>query len=227
MIRIGLCDDEINVIKGIAKIMESSLINLDLDAEIVVITDNQEQIFSAIKNNEIDVLFLDIDFKSSDKNGIKFAKELRQINKMFKLVFLTGHFEYSLLAFKCKTFDYVLKPITIQNLEPVLMRLKEDIENNSFDFIKVNKNFTIRTNDILFIERNKSKAIIHTASSNYESCLSLNAVLENLPNSFIRIHRSYIINQNQIQTIDKENKIINFEGNKFCPISQFDFKEFN
>lgn len=226
MIKIGLCDDEINIVKGIAKIIESSLINLNISAEIVLVTNSQEQVLDAIKNKEIDILFLDVDFKNTGKNGIKFARELRQINKTFRLIFLTAHFEYSLLAFKCKTFDYILKPITRQNLVPVLKRLKEDIENCSNDFLKVNKNFIIRTSDILFIERNKSKAVVHTANSYYESCFSLNTVQKCLPNSFIRVHRSYIVNQDQIQTIDKENKVVNFHNNKSCPVKQLGFKEF-
>ena len=224
MIKIGLCDDEKNVLSSISKILESTLISLEIDAEIVVASSDQNLILSAIKNRQIDVLFLDIDFKDSDKNGIKFAKELRSINSDFKLIFLTGHFEYSLLAFKCKTFDYILKPITVQNLSPTMRRLKADLENRTNKFLKVNKNFTLRTDDILFIERNKSKAVFYTICTNYESCYSLNEIHKHLPPSFVRIHRSYIINPNRIKTIDKERKIIIFENNSSCPIG--DFKEF-
>lgn len=224
MIRIGLCDDEINVANSIAKILESTLINLDMDAEILLITDNQSKVISAIRNKELDVLFLDIDFKNSDKNGIKLARELRNINANFKLIFLTGHFEYSLLAFKCKTFDYILKPITSQNLGPTVKRLQLDIQNNTANFLKVNKAFTIRTDEILFIERNKSKAIVHTTNANYESCYSLNSIHQELPASFIRIHRSYIINREKIRAINKDGKVIIFENNISCPIG--DYKEF-
>lgn len=221
MIKIAICDDEQNVLKSISKILESCIINLDLDAEIILETTSQEQIISAIKNKEIDVLFLDIDFKNSEKNGIKLAKELRALNSNFKLIFLTGHFEYSLLAYKCKTFDYVLKPITYQNLLPTIKRLKADFENDTSAFLKISKNFSLRTDEILFIERNKSKAIVHTINSIYSSSYSLNTLLEELPSSFIRIHRSYIINQDKIKIIDRENKQIIFDNNNSCPIGNF------
>lgn len=221
MIKIGICDDEKNVLKGIAKILESCIINLDVDAEIVLETTEQSDIISAIKNKDIDVLFLDIDFKNSERNGIKLAKELRTLNSNFKLIFLTGHFEYSLLAYKCKTFDYVLKPITYQNLTPTIKRLKADFENDTSNFVKISKNFSLRTDDILFIERNKSKAIVYTSDSIYSSSYSLTTLLEELPSSFIRIHRSYIINQDRMKVIDRENKQIIFDNNKSCPIGNF------
>lgn len=221
MIKIGICDDEPNVLKGISKILESCIINLDLDAEIVIETTEQADIISAIKNKEIDVLFLDIDFKNSERNGIKLAKELRTLNSNFKLIFSTGHFEYSLLAYKCKTFDYVLKPITYQNLMPTVKRLKADLENDTSNFVKISKNFSLRTDDILFIERNKSKAVVYTSDSIYSSSYSLTTLLEELPSSFIRIHRSYIINQDRIKIIDRENKQIVFDNNNSCPIGNF------
>lgn len=221
MIKIGICDDEKNVLKGISKILESCIINLDLDAEIVIETTEQTDILSAIKNKEIDVLFLDIDFKNSERNGIKLAKELRTLNSNFKLIFLTGHFEYSLLAYKCKTFDYVLKPITYQNLMPTVKRLKADLENDTSNFVKISKNFSLRADEILFIERNKSKAVVHTTDSIYSSSYSLTTLLEELSSSFIRIHRSYIINQDRIKVIDRENKQIIFDNNKSCPIGNF------
>lgn len=64
MIKIALCDDNIKSIENIAKLMESTIIQLDLDAEIITVTDNQNIIYEEIKNNNIDVLFMDIDFQN-------------------------------------------------------------------------------------------------------------------------------------------------------------------
>lgn len=220
MMKIGLCDDELDSLKYTSKIIEAQIINMNLDAEIVVITDDQELIKQKVVNHEIDVLFLDIEFKSGGKNGITFANELRTFNKDFSLIFVTAFFEYSMLAYQCKTFGYVLKPITMQSIAPIMLRLQSEFFQEPHNFIQLNKSESIRAKDILFIERNKSKTKVYTACDTFETNYSLNSMQEFLPKDFIRVHRSYIVNQNNIQGINKNEKIILFENKLSCPLGQ-------
>lgn len=221
MIKVGICDDESHTLKAIEKIIESASILIDFDIEISCVTDNQSVIYDKIEKRELDILFLDIDFNNNTKNGIEFALELRKINKNFKLIFLTGHFEYAFMAYGCKTFDYILKPIDIDKAVKILERLKDEFSTPSSGFIKLNKDYTVRTKDIFFIERNKSKTTIYTKDSTYETCYSLNAIKDELPDSFLRIHRSYIVNQDEIVKINRENKTIYFDNGLNCPLGQF------
>lgn len=64
MIKIALCDDNLKSIENISKLMESIIIELDIDAEITLVTDNQDKIYDEIKNDNIDILFLDVDFQN-------------------------------------------------------------------------------------------------------------------------------------------------------------------
>lgn len=217
MISIGICDDDTSSINYIKRLVEAGLISIDFDAEITSATTNQQDIYNMIKNREIDILFLDINF-ANETNGIEFATELRKVNKKFKLVFVTSHFEYAMLAFSCKTFDYILKPIDIDKVTYVLERLKDDLTSAHTRFIKLNKDHLIRTEDIYFIEHNKSKTTIYTKDKVYETTSSLNTITTSLPDSFIRNHRSYIINQDEICRIDKEDKLIYFNNGLSCPM---------
>ena len=218
---IAICDDELPVVKAIAKITESVIISNNFDAEISLVTTEQALIYQEIKNHEIDVLFLDVDFNNNGRNGIEFGIELRKINKDFKLIFMTSHLEYVMLAYKCKTFDYISKPIDADKIYSVLKRLTTDLSECELGLLKINKDYMLRTKDILYIERNKSKATIYTKDSAYETCHSLNSLESELPNNFIRVHRSYIVNSNQISKISKENKAIYFNENLSCPLGQF------
>lgn len=218
---IAICDDELPVLKAIAKITESVIISNNFDAEISLATTEQSLIYEGIKNHEIDVLFLDVDFNNNGKNGVEFGIELRKINKDFKLIFMTSHLEYVMLAYKCKTFDYISKPIDSDKVAAVLKRLTADLSECELGLLKVNKDYMLRTKDILFIERNKSKATIYTNDATYETCYSLNSLESELPNSFVRVHRSYIVNSNQIYKISRENKSIYFNENLSCPLGQF------
>ncbi len=221
MINIALCDDSLKSLENISKIMEATIIKLDIPAKITIVTNEQKKIYDEIKNRNIDVLFLDINFKNTGTNGIDFAKQLRKFNKDFYLIFLTAHFEYSMLSFKCKTFDYILKPTSRQKIESIFERLREEFtSSNSTLFIKITKDISIKASDILFIERNLNKSLVHTKNSVYETNLSLNNIYDNLPNDFYRNHRSYIVNKNAIEQIDKRNKIIYFNSSKSCPIGK-------
>jgi len=95
------------------------------------------------------------------------------------------------------------------------------LSETELGLFRVNKDYMIRTKDILFIERNKSKATVYTKDSTYETCSSLNTLEHELPNSFVRVHRSYIVNKDQISKINKESKSICFENNICCPLGQF------
>ena len=221
---IAICDDELAVLKAIAKITEASIISNNINAEVSLATTEQSLIYDGIKNNEIDVLFLDVDFNNLGMNGIQFGIELRKINKNFKLIFMTSHFEYVMFSFKCKTFDYIMKPLDLEKITNVLKRLESDLAETELGLLKVNKDYIVRTKDILFIERNKSKATIYTKDSTYETCSSLNTLEHELPKSFVRVHRSYIVNKEQISKISKENKSIYFNESLSCPLGQFNFR---
>lgn len=220
MIRIALCDDNLKSIENIAKLMEAAIIELDLDAEISIVTDNQNIIYNEIKNKNIDILFLDVDFQNTGKNGVEFASELRKFNKEFYLVFLTAHFEYSLLSFKCKTFDYILKPITNSAIATVFKRFKEEFTTNDNKmFVNIKKGLSIRANDILFIERKQNRTYIHTKNCTYDSSISLNNIYKILPHDmFLRNHRSYIVNTQAISNVNKSSSKIFFDKTLSCPM---------
>lgn len=67
MIKIALCDDNLKSIENISKLMYSAIVELDIDAEIVLVTDNQNKIYEEMKNGNIDILFLDVDFQNGRK----------------------------------------------------------------------------------------------------------------------------------------------------------------
>ena len=219
MISIGMCDNDIKLTQTIAKILESKIIENDFDAEIVVVTDDQKKIYEMIKNKEIDVLILDIDFGKNGKNGIDFAHELRSINKDFYLIFLSAFSRYMSISFLSKTFDYLIKPVNAEVISELICRLKNDIEQNKNLFLKINKSLLVRTDEILYIEKQRNKAIVYTNIKNYTMFGSLNEILDKLPNYFKKCHRSYIINENKIMTIDKKNSIAYLSKDITCPIS--------
>ena len=139
MINIGMCDDNLESIRLASKFLESELMEQDVDAEISLVTTSQKEIFDAIYKKDIDVLILDIDFKSYGKNGLEFAKDLRSINKDFYLVFLSAHQRYMHVSFYVKVFDYLVKPINKETISSLVERIKEEFtyDTNIFLHLKM------------------------------------------------------------------------------------------
>lgn len=221
MIRIAMCDDDIEGIHNIARIIESIIISIDMNAEIVCITDDQAEIYELIKNKQIDVLFLDIDFRNKNqKSGLDFGKDIRKIDKDFYLIFLTAHFEYVGLGYECKAFRYIMKPADKNIFEDCMIALKEDTEFNTSRFFRLNSNTVIKLSDIVYIEKDSMKANICTNKEIYTIYKSLDRLLTSMPGYFSRSHKSYIVNTNKITFIDFKNHNIQMNNGSICPIGR-------
>jgi response regulator of the lytR/algR family len=221
ILKIGMCDDELGSIKSFANMLESEIIRQDLDAEITLITSNQKEIFDAVFNREIDILFLDVDFKNNGKNGLDFAEDLRRINKEFFLIFLSAHQRYMHVSFYVKVYDYIVKPANKDVIEELVSRLKGEFKGNKSLFLHLNKWITVRIDDILYIEKIGNKCNIVTTYSTQTSTKSLETLLSELPNYFRKCHRSYILNEKKIIGIDKKEKYAFFPKGVKCPINSY------
>lgn len=220
MINFVICDDEINMLNKMCFLFEKSFIKNDYDAKIVLKTTNYNNLLAFVQNNKVDVIVLDIEFKNSPNNGLDIAKEIRKVNKNCYLIFATSHFEYILQAYQLKTFDYLIKnAVTLDSISNTLSRLFDDIENNNSLFFRIdNKGSFIDLNDVQFIEKVGVKLIYHTSQNSYETYNSFTKIENKLPNNFVRCHKSYIANLNNIIHVSFSEGIILFKNNSSCYI---------
>ena len=164
------------------------------------------------------MLFLDINLKNK-LTGLDIAEQIRKKNKNIYIIFITGHLEYALVAYKYKTFDYIPKPFVSERLELTISRLFEDIKSNVSNFIKVgNSQMLIRENDVLYIKKDNMKLTYHTQFQDYSSYIAFNKIEKTLPRNFVRCHKSYIVNIDCINTIDTIKNYIYLYNNDVCPI---------
>ena len=213
MLNFVLCDDNINILDKLKKTIESLFIEHNLEAEVSYSSNNPDNILKFVKENNVDVLILDINLHSSI-TGIELAEKIRENNKKIYIIFTTGHLEYAMLAYKVKTFDYLAKPITKERLEETILRLFDDIKSSPKKYIRVgNKNTLINLDDIYYIKKDGMKLIFQTKNNQYTTYSSFNKIQSCLPENFIRCHKSYITNIDNIENI-KSNNIISFENNE-------------
>ena len=218
MMNFVICDDNLNLMEKLSKLLETIFIKNDYRASICFKSDNSEKILDYVRENKVDVIMLDINLKSN-KNGLDLANEIRKINKDIYLVFMTAHLEYVMLAYKYKTFDYIPKPISYERLEETITRLFDDIHSLPKKYLKIdNKNTIIDQAEIQFIKRDGMKLVFHTPSRDYDTYSSFNKFQDKLPSNYYRCHKSCIANIDQIKDVEPVSGIVTFRDGSTCDI---------
>lgn len=218
MLNFVICDDNLNILDRLDKMLNIIFTKKDFDAEITFKSDDCDELLRYIACNNVDVVILDINLKSN-KNGLDIAEQIRKINKDVYLIFMTAHLEYVMVAYKYKTFDYIAKPINYDRLEETIIRLFEDVNGIPKKYIKIDaRNTLVDESQIQYIKRDAMKLVFHTASRDYDTYSSFNKFQDKLPENFVRCHKSYIANINQIKDVEPVHGRITFKDGHSCEI---------
>lgn len=194
--------------------------------ELVGAFDNPLDAIDFLSGNGIDLIFVDI--QMPDLTGIEFARTLENAPK---LIFTTAYEKYALEGFKLNAVDYLLKPFSYEEFLKAAQKARKQAEleagmpqsieaNNQFLFLKSEyKIRRINFNDILYIEGLKDYIKVYTTSED-KPVLSLNSIKsleQKLPEDrFMRVHRSFIVNLDRIDTIERSRIIF---GKTYIPVS--------
>lgn len=217
MIKFAMIEDDKNLLNDLYKILESIFMKYDFDAEIVFYSTDVNELLNYIKNYKVDVLFLDIDLKSN-LSGLEIAELVRSSNKDCYIIFETAHLEYGLIAYKYKTFDFICKPVTLQRVEECVLRLFDDISGLTKKFVRINnKNTIIAEADIKYIKKDGMKLIFHTENREYEIYSSFLKIQDSLPSNFVRCHKSFIVNIDNVTKVESNKNIVYFNDSS-CDI---------
>ncbi|MBO9731490.1 MAG: response regulator transcription factor [Chitinophaga sp.] len=175
------------------------------------IMENAIDAWTFLQNNSVDLIFLDIEMPQLD--GLRFLETLK--NPPF-IVFTTAYTEYAVKAFELAVSDYLLKPFSFERfliaVDRVLsqmnarngMNLSSTATDTDYIFIKAEgKIFRIRYEEILYAEASGNYSTLVTRSGRFLPNMPFSNLEELLPAaSFIRVHRSFIINKSQISYIE-------------------------
>ncbi|MGN1327674.1 MAG: LytR/AlgR family response regulator transcription factor [Clostridia bacterium] len=214
MINFALCDDNVQLLSKLKEILETIFLQNNLDAAVTFVSNNIDDLLKFVNSNDVNVLFLDIDFKSK-LNGIEIAKEIRKNNKSIYIIFLTGHFEFIVSAFECTTFDFIPKPVSKAKLEKTINRLFDDINANTAKFLKLNHSkAVVNQNLVNYIQKDGMKTIYSMSSGSISSYGSFSNISEELPDNFVRCHKSFIVNIDNISSVDFKSNTIFFKDSK-------------
>ena len=198
-----IVDDEPIAREGLERLVRKSPM-----LELVGNFESAESATEYIKDNPVDLIFLDIEMPGT--NGLDFA---RKIPQQTLVVFTTAYSAYA---------DYLVKPIEEERFRKAVEKVsayhtllinaeKESVEADvDFFFVKSERRyFKIRYDDILFIEGLKDYVIIQTENRRIITKMYLRTIHELLPPSvFFRINKSYVVNLEKIESFDTNDVFI-------------------
>jgi two-component system response regulator LytT len=178
-----------------------------------------------LNKKKVDLIFIDIHMP--DLSGIEFT---RAMEKGPKVVFTTAYDKYALEGFRLEIVDYLLKPFSYEDFLTAVRKAEKLIRlenyppvrieaNSEFLFLKSDyKIKRINFSDILYIEGLKDyvKVFVQNSQRPVVSLTSLKLLESKLPEDrFMRIHRSFIVNLQKIDTIERSRIIF---GKVYLPV---------
>lgn len=194
-----------------------------------------------LEQDTVDAIFCDINMP--DLNGMDFVKSLT-VPPL--IVFTTAYAEYAVEGFRVNAVDYILKPFGMQDFQRAALRIKDRLEasaatpvppttptspfphtiptsptlqNDDTLFLKTEYRIVkVSISDIRYVEAMSEYLKVHLESEGKPiiTLLSMKKMEERLPDYFMRIHRSYIINLTKIQEVNK-NRVI-MDSDTYLPI---------
>lgn len=182
----------------------------------------------ALRTASIDLLFLDVHMP--ELSGLEL---LRSLPRPPLVIFTTAHSEYALPSYELDAVDYLLKPITLERFLRAAHKAHARQSARApaappsaplpvgppFLFVKDGpRRVKVRWEDILYIEGLRDYVTIHTRQQKIVGLVQLKVLVQQLPSDrFVRIHHSYIVALEGIDTVYKDKVQV---GSRFLPISE-------
>lgn len=207
------------------------LLSIDREIEIAGECRNGREVITALKETQVDVLFLDIQMPG--RGGFEVIEQIGSAH-MPVTVFVTAHNQYAIQAFEVHALDYLTKPVEPERLQATLARVKERIASKAalltHEQLKVvltnlengvvrkeypkrllvpngTKDSLINVDDIEWIEAADYYSCLHIGSKSFMLRETIKRLAETLdPQKFVRIHRSIIVNVDQVREIFREGQ---------------------
>lgn len=202
-------DDPMNL-----KIIESFVDQTDFLNKIDTCADAIEA-SNVLKTKKVDLIFLDVEMPQM--SGLELIESLQEKPLV---VMITSKEKYAVDAFDLEVTDYVVKPVTYPRFLKAANRALEQFKRPAEAqekkpeslFVKVDSRFiNIEFKDIKLVEAREDYVTIHTDQKRYTIYSTMKKLETKLPDNFMRVHRSYIVNLNRVEAM--EDNLLAIEKN--------------
>lgn len=243
MINVFICDDNIETLKIINKIVNEFYQKINFKSFQISTFNNSKDVLDAIKNtpNQKRIYILDIDLNEK-MNGLLLGREIRKLdNYSGEMIYITNHSElgFKVFQYKLRILQFIDKSYNLSNdlndsLITATKILNKSNKKDNEKTLKIKSGFQIFNipfKDIICIEtiKNSKKVQISTNKNIIQFYTTLKELKDKLDDNFIQVHKTSIVNKNFIISVNKsqENPFVKLTNNILCPLSRNGIKEVN
>ncbi|MBQ2881418.1 MAG: response regulator transcription factor [Clostridia bacterium] len=209
MIKIAFCDDDITVLDDIRVLFNRYKVENDRDICYADFRSPWDLLAEIEHGNRFDIIFLDV--LMPGENGIDTAAEIRNYDSNVKIIFLTSSAEYAVQSYTVGAYYYQLKPISADSFFRLMDSVISVCEKDRSDslILRCKSGITrIEIQHIEYCEVIHRTLYIHLSDGSIsESIGSLDELFKQLASygSFLRPHRSYLINLNYVKSLSYQS----------------------
>lgn len=162
-----------------------------------------------LQSEPVDLVLLDINMPKL--SGISLAEIVKP---SVDIIFTTAYTEYAVESYNLNAVDYLLKPITFERFLKAIYKIGlksasvPTEQKSKHDYISIKSGYAvhrINVDDILFLEKAANYITYHTLEKKIIARESISEVLAKLPNTFLQIHKSYIIAIDKIEVVESNH----------------------
>lgn len=224
-LKIAVCDDNKLDQDYVIKLLQEYANENGVILEIQAFISAEQFLFQYVDEKDYQILVLDIEMEKM--NGVELAKKLREDNKEIQIFFVTGFSDYISEGYEVDALHFLMKPVSKEKLFRVMEKAVSNLKKEEkVLFVQENgEMLKILTKNICYVEVFSHFCSIHTTKGVIETKMSISDLEKKLVDGFIRVHRSYLVNLEQIKKIAKTE--IYMENGNIVPLSRRKYKDVN
>jgi two-component system LytT family response regulator len=170
----------------------------------------------AVKQKNYDVVFLDINMPET--SGLEAGYELKYLNENIAIIFQTAYEEHALKAFDIGAVGYLVKPYALDQVKQVIERIKQVATDEDLRILsKTGESYLLlKPEEIIYIKADLSEVMIRSEKGFSYYAQKISQLEHKLQDyNFVRVHRSYLVNIDEIkeiETIEQSKLRFSFKG---------------
>ena len=219
MITVAILDDEQQSLRRTHSLVEQSM-PTGIESTIFEVSSPTE-LAALASSMQIDILVADIVMPDDQPSGIDAVEQLFPEQCDTQIIYMSGYLEQAPEVYRTPHVYFLMKPIDTERLREALERACTTLQKTRPPMLRIKSGHhdrLINTASISYIESNLHKATVHSRTGNYVTYVRLDDLQQQLPASFTRCHRSFLVNLAYVTSLE-DNELVLHDGTAI-PISR-------
>ena len=225
--RIAICDDEGALAAQVEQLAGRWGMERGNPCLARAFASGEELLFETAGSYPFDLILLDIDLGGGNLSGLDLARKIRETDARVPLAFLTNYSGHVFEGYEVSALRYLMKPVTAENLFPLLDLALERMERGSRDLVLEveGEQRRVEEDGILYLEARGHTALVETERGSIMVKAALSSLARQLGTDFVPTHRSFLVNLRHVERVGRTECLL--EGGRSVPVSRGAWEKLN